>query len=203
MKKDDIRIAYTQKVTELLNQGFTIFPDTMNGSQGEIAHIDLTDGKQIVRVLLERDHIYERGEDGYMGDVIRLTVGRAAADTWVGDRWDGTIWNNRLEKISEIAWAWLNEGRHSDWYVSMEEGRWVHALRWERYKAKHGTQPYEEITGEAFKSACLRWLRKQPRMKTAKLEDIEHLRKYTREDGRRFYEITAKGRIYTLLKAGR
>ena len=31
MKKQDIRNAYTQKVTELLNQGYTIFPDTMNG----------------------------------------------------------------------------------------------------------------------------------------------------------------------------
>ena len=44
MKKQDIRNIYTQKVTELLNQGYTIFPDTMNGSQGEIAHIDLTNG---------------------------------------------------------------------------------------------------------------------------------------------------------------
>lgn len=42
MKKQDIRNIYTQKVTELLNQGYTIFPDTMGGSQGEIAHIDLT-----------------------------------------------------------------------------------------------------------------------------------------------------------------
>ena len=203
MKKNDIRIAYTQKVTELLNQGYTIYPDTMNGSQGEIAHIDLTNGSEILRVLLERDHVWERDEDGYMGDIIRLTVGRAAADTWVGDRWDGTIWNNRLEPIFQIEWAWLNDGRNDDWYVTMEEGRRVKAIRWERYKAKNGTQPYEDITDEAFKSACLRWLRKQPRMKTAKLEDIEHLRKYTRENGRRFYEITAKGRIYTLLKAGR
>ncbi len=201
MKKQDIRNAYTQKVTELLNQGYTIFPDTMNGSQGEIAHIDLTNGTEIIRVLLCRDHRWEFGEEGYNGDIIRLTVGKAEKDTWVGDRWDGTVWNNRLEPIFQTEWAWLNEGRHSDWYVTMEEGRKASALRWARYKAKHGTQPYEDVTNEAFKSACLRWLRKQPRMKTTKLEDIEHLRKYTRENGRRFYEITAKGRIYTLLKS--
>ena len=58
MKKNEIRIAYTQKVNELLNQGYTIFPDTMNGSQGEIAHIDLTNGSEILRVLLERDHVW-------------------------------------------------------------------------------------------------------------------------------------------------
>lgn len=35
MKKQDIRNIFTQKVTELLNQGYTIFPDTMGGSQGK------------------------------------------------------------------------------------------------------------------------------------------------------------------------
>ena len=94
MKKQDIRNAYTQKVTELLNQGYTIFPDTMNGSQGEIAHIDLTNGSEIIRVLLERGLCWSHISDGFHGDVITLTIGRAAADTWVGDRWDGTIWNN-------------------------------------------------------------------------------------------------------------
>ena len=70
MKKQDIRNAYTQKVTELLNQGYTIFPDTMNGSQGEIAHIDLTNGSEIIRVLLERGLCWSHISDGFHGDVI-------------------------------------------------------------------------------------------------------------------------------------
>ena len=52
MKKNDIRTAYTQKVAELLAQGYTIFPDTMSGHQGEIAKVDLTNGSEILRVLL-------------------------------------------------------------------------------------------------------------------------------------------------------
>ena len=74
MKKQDIRNAYTQKVTELLNQGYTIFPDTMNGSQGEIAHIDLTNGSEIIRVLLERGLCWSHISDGFHGDVVTLTV---------------------------------------------------------------------------------------------------------------------------------
>ncbi len=81
MKKQDIRSIYTQKVAELLEQGYTIFPDTMGGSQGEIAHIDLTNGSEILRVLLYRDHHWERGENGYIGDTVCLTVGKAAPDT--------------------------------------------------------------------------------------------------------------------------
>ena len=48
---------------------------------------------------------------------------------------------------------------------------------------------------EACKSAALRWVQKQPRMKTAKLSDIERVRKVTYE-GKTHYEITAKGRTF-------
>ena len=176
MKKQDIRNAYTEKVTELLNQGWTIFPDTMNGSQGEIAHIDLTNGSEIRRVLLERDTHWDREEGGYWGDIIRLTVGRAAADTWVGSAWDGTIWNNRLEIIFQIEWADITRGRRSDWYTDLEEGRRIQKLQMERYRNRDDHPSYTDL-GEAYKSAALRWVQKQPRMKTCKLSDIEGVRK--------------------------
>ena len=194
MKKQDIRRIYTEKVTELLNQGWTIFPDTMNGSQGEIAHIDLTDGSEIRRVLLERDTHWDRMAGGYCGDVIRLTVGKAGADTWVGSTWDGTVWNNRLEPIFQIEWAWLGRRRNSDWYVSLEEGRAAHQKQLDRYRNhdRNDRMVYTDLP-EACKSAALRWVQKQPRMKTAKLSDIEQVRKVTYE-GKTHYEIKAKGR---------
>ncbi len=196
MKKQDIRNAYTRKVTEFLNQGYTIFPDTMNGSQGEIAHIDLSNGSEIIRVLLERSTHWERGEGGYVGDTIRLTVGRAGSDTWVGDRWDGTVWNNRLEPLFQIEWAWVTDRIEGDWYTDMNEGRRIAALRWERYKAKHPERV--EVLGDAYKSTALRWLRKQPKMKTCRLEDIEQVQRVRNDDGTRRFEIIAKGKRFTL-----
>ena len=195
MFKNDIRRIYTEKVTELLNQGYTIFPDTMGGSQGEIAHIDLTDGSQIVRVLLERDTHWEREEGGYWGDIIRLTVGRAGEDTWVGNTWDGTVWNNRLEPLFQIEWAWLGSRRNSDWYTSLEEGRAAHQKQLERYQNRDDRTCYTDLP-EACKSAALRWVRKQPRMKTCRLEEIEKVRKVRASDGRVHYEITARGRSF-------
>ena len=153
MKKQDIRNAYTQKVTELLNQGYTIFPDTMNGSQGEIAHIDLTNGSEIIRVLLERGLCWSHISDGFHGDVITLTIGRAAADTWVGDRWDGTIWNNRLEPSFQIKWAEVN-GNREGWYTSLDEAACIGHIQRERYLRKN-TVRREEL-GTAFKSTALR-----------------------------------------------
>ena len=196
MKKQDIRRIYTQKVTELLNQGYTIFPDTMSGCQGEIAHIDLTNGSEILRVLLTRGACYDREEGGYWGDTIYLMVGKAGEDTRICRGWrDSTIWNNRLEPRFEIEWADLSEGR-KEWYTDLKEGRRVMELRRERYIRTRFDR--RETLGDAFKSAALRWLRRQPKMKTCKLEDIEKLERVWNDEGKRRFEITARGRRYTI-----
>ena len=195
MKKQDIRNAYTQKLTELLNQGYTIFPDTMSGHQGEIAHIDLTDGKDIFRLLLNRDHRWERGEGGYMGDTITLTFGKAGANTWVGENWDGTVWNNRLEPLFQIEWADVNN-RRNHWYTTLEEGRRCQRLQYHRYRTRNAGM--REEVSDALKSAALNWIRKQPRMKTCRLEDIETMIRIWDDEGKRHYEIVAKGKRYTI-----
>lgn len=53
MKFIDINRKFTAAVSSYMAQGYYINAASMSGSQGEIAHIDLTDGKQIVRVLLD------------------------------------------------------------------------------------------------------------------------------------------------------
>ena len=195
MKKQDIRNIYTQKVTELLNQGYTIFPDTMGGSQGEIAHIDLTDGFQILRVLLERGLCWSHIEDGFHGDMVTLTIGRAGADTWVSEHWDGTIWNNRLEKIFEISWAEIS-GHGEGWYIELDDAARIGHIRMERYRAR-ATGTRKEL-GDAYKSAALRWVKRQPRMKTCRLEDIEKMERVWNDEGKRSFQITAKGKRYTI-----
>ena len=49
MNQNDINRAFTKKVTELLDRGYQIYPSTMGGSQGEIAHVDLYRGDEIIR----------------------------------------------------------------------------------------------------------------------------------------------------------
>ena len=71
MNQNDINRAFTEKVTELLGRSYQIYPGTMGGSQGEIAHVDLYRGDEIIRVLL--DHSAGRGEKP---DGVRLIVGR-------------------------------------------------------------------------------------------------------------------------------
>ena len=78
----------------------------------------------------------------------------------------------------------------------MEEGRRISKLQWERYKAHDETR--REEVGDAYKSIALRWLRKQPKMKTCKLEDIEKMTRVWGKGGKRSFEIRAKGKYFTI-----
>lgn len=204
MKKQEIRNIYTQKAAELLAQGYTIFPDTMRGHQGEIAHIDFTNGSEILRLLLYTDHRFERDENGYYGDTLVLMVGKAAPDTRVYDNWDGSLWNQRLEPRFQIEWATIGDPyRGKEWYTTMEEGRRIQAIQRARFEAKPASMqryPTREALGEKYKAIALKWLRRQPRMKTCHLEDIEKMERVTSPSGERSFEIKAKGKTFSLGK---
>ena len=101
MTKNDIRRIYTEKVAELLAKGYILHPETMSGSQGEMAHIDLTNGFEILRVLIETSLSF----DGY-GDILTIRLGRCMDE--IRGRWP-TIWNNRLETLSEIKLAKISD----------------------------------------------------------------------------------------------
>ena len=184
MTNHDIRRAYTQKVSELLASGYQIHYETMSGSQGELAHIDLTDGNEILRVLLEREGCCG---DGY-GNIVRLRVGRCNEDI----SRTHTIWNERLDTLFEIEWDQIS----GNYYTTREEGARMAAVRLERWRRRGHTAPAE--LGAAYKSAALRWIRRQPRMKSCRLEDITRIAKHTPEGGRMFYEIAAKGKTFIL-----
>lgn len=52
MKFIDINREFTAAANSYMAQGYYINAGTMGGSQGEVAHIDLTNGTEIIRVLL-------------------------------------------------------------------------------------------------------------------------------------------------------
>ena len=184
MTNNDVRRIYTQKVSELLAKGYQIHYETMSGSQGELAHIDLSDGNEILRVLLEREGNY----GGSYGSIVRLRVGRCNEDL----SRTHTIWNERLDTLFEIEWDQIS----GNYYTTREEGVRMAAVRLERWRRRGHTSPVE--LGAAYKSAALRWIRRQPRMKSCRVEDITRLAKHMPECGRMFYEITAKGKSFIL-----
>ena len=190
MTKQAIRTAYTQKVTELLNQGYTLYPDTMNGTQGELAHIDLARGTEIVRVLLTQECAFR----GFLRNNIVLTVGRATAEPGLGS-WHRTVWNQRLEVLSQQSWAEVSD-RGEGWYIDPEAGSQIEEKRRRRYPNQPQFGVIHTVKGGAFHTWAVAWVRRQPRMKSCKPEDVRIDR--CTLDGRRWFQISAKGKTWTL-----
>lgn len=187
MKRQDIDHIYTELVADLLQRGYQIYPYTMGGSQGEWAHIDLSNGSEIVRVLIESE--MSCGET--YGDIVKITLGKCT-DRIRGGLHD-VIWNNNLEVSFQIRFARISKS----FYTSPEESERMADVRFARYKDRQTEIPAD--LSDAYKSVALRWLRKQPRMKTCQLGDIEKMiRTTTYNGGKVCFEITAKGKKYIL-----
>lgn len=199
MNQNDINRMFTEKVTELIAQGYQINPATMSGSQGEHAHVDLRKGTDIIRVLLDDGSDYEEGVD-----FMRLVVGRCTDQIRMGtfDRLGNTIWNNRLELLFEIKFAKIAE----DYFTDMETGVQMRRKRYLRWKQKD--RRARRDLPDSFKSAALRYVQKQPRMKTCKLSEIERVTRVNRTQWNetlpdlRGYEIVARGKTF-FIKAPR
>ena len=199
MNQNDINRMFTEKVTELIAQGYQINPATMSGSQGEYGHVDLRRGTDIIRVLLDDGSDYEEGVD-----FMRLVVGRCTDQIRMGtfDRLGNTIWNNRLEILFEIKFAKIAE----NYFTDMETGVQMRRKRYLRWKQKD--RRARRDLPDSFKSVALRYVQKQPRMKTCKLSEIERVTRVNRTQWNetlpdlRGYEIVARGKTF-FIKAPR
>lgn len=135
MKYAEINKRYTEIAAEYMAKGYTVNTTTMGGSQGEIAHLDLTDGREIIRILVDSFHEWtDTSLDG-----VEIRVGRAAAEIKPNySECHQTIWNNRLEPISvERFYEVGADRRRGKFYGTPEEATKANELRFRRWKAKH------------------------------------------------------------------
>lgn len=142
MKFAEINKRYTEIVAEYIAKGYTINAGTMSGSQGEIAHIDLTDGHSIIRVMIADVPEY----DDYKSiDTCQIIVGKCT-DTRVeinsDERMGNTVWNNQLEVI--CCEKFYKVSRYSSTgteYGTKEEAETAEKKRGQRY----GNRPTNHI----------------------------------------------------------
>lgn len=180
MNKDDISRVYTAKIAELLSAGYQISPWKMSGSQGEIAKVDLTNGSEIIRVLIEASYEFP------IGKLVTITIGR------VVEQGELTIWNHHLEVCSQIKFAEIAE----DYYTTYDEGVKIEEKRAQRF-ARCANWPSADLS-DAYKMIALRWIQGKPRMKSCQLKDIKRMIRMDDGCGRNRYRITAKGKDFTI-----
>ncbi len=135
MKYADINRKYTATIADYLAKGYTINTRTMSGSQGDYAHIDLTDGTEVIRIMVDTFHEWtDISLDG-----LEIIVGRA--DSEVAPHCENdyhTLWNNKLDIISKERFYEIGADRcHGKFYGTPEEATKANELRFRRWKAKH------------------------------------------------------------------
>ena len=93
MKYIDINKLFTERVSEYLVKGYVINSASMAASQGERAHVDLTDGTEIIRIYVA--NFYNDG------DGVEIVVGRSTDNITPhsDDHWD-VLWTSNLEVLS-------------------------------------------------------------------------------------------------------
>ena len=180
MKFTEINTRFTEKVTLLIYDGYMINAQTMNGSQGEIAHIDLRKGDDLIRVMLTRETFFSY-KDGISGNLVRLTVGRCSDPAALRAKTPSdyaTIWNCQL-KIIETIDFWQMED--ADWYIEGDAGKEARKLAGSREKNGCEIRVMNE-----WKSVMLPSIRRKLGKKRFPLENVTMLYK-TINEGRSEY----------------
>ena len=147
----DINKKYTATVAEYMAKGYTINTRTMSGSQGDYAHIDLTDGTEVIRIMVDTFHEWtDISLDG-----LEIIVGRADSEVIPNCENDyHTLWNSKLDIISRERFYEIGADRcHGKFYGTQEEATAAQQLRFQRYIAKHQDSKTEDITAKAMEIA--------------------------------------------------
>lgn len=180
MKFAEINAKFTATVAEWMAKGYTINTASMGGSQGEIGKIDLTDGKEIIRVLLTGIcSPCARVENRYYHfEGAKLIVGRITDNVTpnIPDTWQ-TAWNEHLETLSCEEFFEIGQQKRNGqrWYGTKEQAMTQQDIQWERYQARH-IEDHIELP-EAFKEAVLPFMKRQPQCKSIRIGEITKVTK--------------------------
>ena len=201
MRFSEINARYTATVTDWMARGYIINAGTMSGSQGEIAHIDLTNGQEIIRVLLERagSHFTNIGDRYYDTSRVVLRVGRCTDRVIPNSGRDyGTVWNEHLEELSREEFYRIGtENRYNGyWYGTREESMAQQDLNWERCRRR------DVETDRVFDGArqiVLPFVRRQNNCRSVRAAEITQIvRDVNRYTGDIRYIVTARNHDFRL-----
>lgn len=188
MKKAELNNIFTAKVTEYLAKGYTIYTDSMAGHQGETAKVDLTNGEEVIRILLEDGPVWDKVTGTHYNRVYSVKVGRATeVQEGIGGK---DIWNDKLEILDQEDY-YLPSWKDTDHLVSKEEAAANWKKRRERARAHSSCQDDKEITDKAHIKALVPYINKLDGCKSVKARHITKVEKRDANlDGSFSYHIT-------------
>lgn len=188
MKMKDIKAAATKIVSTYIGWGYTL-SETMSGHQGELLKVDLTNGTEIIRVLIDdRRHYFD------MLDEVAIEIRRYVFGKDIRNE-KSNVWSNQGELIAESIYYKLARYSDGDWYTdNKDEADSVQAIKEERREIRFSSSKSDVYTDDKRKALVLGYVRKQPRCKSKKASDIESVVKY----GNTYRINMRNGNVYTL-----
>lgn len=202
-----IDMRFSETVAEWMAKGYVINTGTMSGiGSEEKTKVDLTNGKEIIRVLLSnRVKVDSDAEDFFSCyDGYTLIVGRVPN---VPKDYKphtcknfGNPWNHKLIILSSESFYKIG----AEWFGTKEEAIAACELGRARRKARMViADKMSDEWKEKAKSAVLPFVKRQPGCKTATLKDIKSVRKYTYTNYKnelcREYQISVRNKIFKLV----
>ena len=202
MIRKDIENVYTDTIKEYLDKGYRIYYSTMGGSQGEIAKIDLTNDKEVIRILLDSktENYREHPIHKYMNlDYLTIIVGRNTDKLW-GDSFSDIIWNEHLELISEIRFYKIGR-RNNSFFGTKQEAIDAMCKYYERFDFRDLYSRDEIIFSDKAKEIILPWVKRQKKCKSVNVKQIDEVKKvvyYNRKNIKVHYYVKAKGQVFKI-----
>lgn len=174
MKFADINKVFTAEVNKYLERGYHFNAATMRGSQGEIAHIDLTDGAEVVRVLLRTF------TEGWDKQGVELIVGRVPEKERVSPDGDenhaDTIWDDRLERIDTQRYYEVNGyGDYRKFYGTEADAEAANKARMRHY-AQRPDRRNKDMTNAKTIKIAVPFIRRKLGIKNVDKKRIEVFR---------------------------
>lgn len=172
MKAKEIEKIYSEKVEELLNNGYRISIGTCRGSQGEIAKIDLKKDKTVVRVKLESKWLVLGKHDYYTPHKLFLEVGVCEGIEEPTDPFKDSIdylWNDDFVTLESTIWVELSD----NWFIPYDDAKDIVLVREERQeRAKQAVQSKCILFPFDAAKYVLKRVRREKGLKTAMEHDI-------------------------------
>lgn len=173
MKYSDINKMFTTEVNKYLAQGYYFNTSTMPGSQGELGKVDLTNGVEIICVVLDRF------SEGWDKKGVELIVGRVREEEGVepnAPKSSRTIWLKRLERVSAQRFYDVSGIGDTEPYFGTEaDAEAVSKVRMSRY-AQRPSRKAEDMTNAETIKIAVRFIRRKLGIKNVDKKRIEVFR---------------------------
>jgi hypothetical protein len=185
VKRTDINKEFTALVNTFIKEGYTFAP-TMSGHQGEEMKVDLDNGKETVRIRLERENWHDYDAKFY-ADGLELIVeifdriGKGSFDT---------LWSGKGKEIFRNAYYAVSDRNVNSVYTTDKQFIIDRiAIRHTRYKLKERKNTvYNYLDTDKAKKCVLSFVRRQPGCKTKTINDIVNISREFRDSGK-FYSV--------------